>query len=318
MNGSFPGVRDCLFENGFVPINNESYSAIKRFNADNLLYETTECLIITWSDEYQTLYRIIDGILCIANFYPDGEFSFIINFPCAVTAQSGRGSNLQHVLDTLYDISIKAGLDTLSIREMEERFLEDYRQVKGYRMEARYNNDMSEYVYSADSLLGLRGKANEEKRRQLRKFVDKPNVSLREITKENFNLCLEMEKKWCSLHDCDLCHSFVGCSKKTAEIMADIFDGSVYQGVLGYIDDVPAGYVIFEKVSEENAYFYFAKSTVSNFSVYLYYASVQRYLSTVKRINLGADVGKPGLRLFKKRLGVHDLQKKYFCTFIRA
>ena len=305
-------IRICLLDNNFVPVNAESHIVIKNFNADNLLYEMTACLIVTWSDQYQSLYKIIDGFLCIANFYPNGEFAFLIARPSAAQC-----CNIQYVIDKLYIISANAGLNALYIREIEERFLEGFRQIKGYRMECMYNNDMSEYVFSAESLLNLCGRVNEEKRRQIRKFADKPNISFQPVTKANFGLCVEIEKKWCDMHDCDLCRSYVGCAKKTPEIMAEIFDASVYRGFLGYIDGIPAGYVIFEKYSEDIAYFYFAKTTVSNFSVFLYYNAVQRYLSTVKRINLGADVGKQGMRLFKKRLGAYEHQKKYVCIFTK-
>ena len=83
------------------------------------------------------------------------------------------------------------------------------------------------------------------------------------------------------------------------------------------MDGNPAGYIVFEKASENVAYFYFLKTTISNLCWYLYYISVQRYLNKVKEINLGADLGIKGLRLFKKRLGVYELQKKYQCVFTK-
>lgn len=299
-----------LVKEGFMPVDANTHPIIKNFNADNLLYEMTACLTVIWSDEYHSLYKIIEGILCIANFYPNGDFSFLINRPVS-------GHNLQHIVDTLYNLSRESGLNALYVREIEERFLEDYRRLTGYRMEAGYDNDMSEYVYSTDSVVNLCGRANEEKRRQLRKFVDNPNISLQTITNENFNLCLDIESKWCSFKDCNQCSSYVGCSKKTPEIMANIFDGSVYQGILAYIDDNPAGYIIFENASVNVAYFYFLKTTVPNLNWYLYYIVVQRYLYTAKKINLGADLGIQGLRLFKRRLGVYELQKKYQCVFTK-
>jgi hypothetical protein len=310
INATQRKIQRCLVEKGFLPVNAKSYPIIKNFDTDNKLYEMTACLIIVWSDEYHSLYRIIDESLCIANFYPNGDFSFLIYRPTA-------RNNLQRLIDILYDLSIESGLNALYVREIEERYIEDYRRLTGYRMEAGYDSDMSEYVYSADSILNLCGRENEEKRRQLKKFIDNPNISLKIITKENFNLCLDIEKKWCSQQNCNLCSSYVGCSKTTSEIMAKIFDGSVYQGILAYIDGNPAGYIVFEKASENAAYFYFLKTTISNLCWYLYYISVQRYLNKVKEINLGADLGIKGLRLFKKRLGVYELQKKYQCVLTR-
>ena len=305
-----------LLENGFAAADTNSHEMIRNFNADNLLYEMTACLTVTWYDELNTLYKIIDGFLCIANFYQDGDFSFfIVHSACA--DKKCEKNNLQQIINTLYDISIRAGLNSLPVWGIEERFLDDYRQLKGYNIETGYNDNMSEYVFKAENLLNLQGSVNEEKRRQLRKFMDRPDISLHIMTKENVKLCLEIENQWCSLQDCNLCKSFAGCSKRTLEIMTDIFDGSIYQGILGYIDGKLEGYIIFEKISEDLVYFYFAKTTASNFSVYLYYICVQRYMSKAVKINIGADLGINGLKLFKRRLGIYDLQKKYFCNFIK-
>jgi len=303
-------IHTCLLENGFVPVDAKSHETIRNFKGANRLYEMTACLIVIWADELNTLYKIIDGFLCLANFYHDEKFYFSVDRPASV-------HDLQHIADVLYDISIKAGLDALSIECVEERFLDDYRNLSGYTVTVEGDDSKSEYVFSAESFLDLNGKVNEEKRRQLRKFSDKPAIALQAITKENISLCLDIENRWCESQDCDICSSFTGCAKKTPKNMVAIFDGCVYQGLFGYIDDVLSGYIIFEKAGDDSAYFYFAKTTVSNFSTYLYYNAIQRYLQNVRRINIGADLGIPGLRLFKRRLGPYQLQKKYLCTFIK-
>jgi len=295
---------------GFVPADKESHAVIRNFNADNLLYEMTACLTVTWSDEFNTLYKIIDGFLCNVNFYSDGEISFSIRLPPAP-------NNLQHIIDTLYGMSQKAGLEKLLVWAVEERFLDDYRRLKGYRVEIGYDEAISEYVYSADSLLDLKGEKNYCKRKRLKMFFDKPNVTTQSITKENVKLCLEIEDRWCGLQDCVVCKSFVGCSKKSLEIMIDIFDDTVYRGIFGMLDGIPAGYLIFEKASDRIAYIHFAKASMPNFNVYLYYITAQCYLNNVECINNGADLGIPGLRVFKHGLGMYELQKKYHCTFVK-
>jgi len=304
---------ELFLNNNFLPADSKSHSIIKNFNADNHLYEMTACLIVTWSDEYNTLYKIINGFFCFVQFYPNGSFAFLINRPFLLN----DNNELQQVVDTLFDSSLKIGIDTIYIKEVEERFLNDFKYLKGYYINAVYDNNMSEYIFNAQSILEMRGSKNEEKRRQMRRFADNADIVLEPITKENFNQCIEIEKTWCDSHVCEECKSFVGCARKTTLIMADIFDGIVYQGFLGYVNGKPAGYIIFERESEENAYFYFAKSTISNFSMHLYYNTIQNHLSSCKRINLGADVGKSGLRLFKRRLGEFELQKKYLLTIKR-
>ena len=310
LNAAQRRVYTYLLETGFVSAGKESHAIIRDFNADNLLYEMTACLTVTWSGEQNSLYKIINGFLCVANFFPDEIFSFFVNRPVSK-------HDLQPVVDVLYDISVKAGLEVLTIWDVEERFLDDYRRLNGYSMKAVYNDAMSEYVYSAEELLDLKGEIHYYKRKRLKMFLDKPNVSVQAMTKENVNLCLEIENQWCSLQDCGVCGSFAGCSKKTLEIMLDIFDNLVYQGIIGFVDGLPAGYLIFEKTGEDLAYVHFVKAAIPNFCVFLYYFTVQHYLNGVKQINNGADLGKQGLRLFKKQLGTHELLKKYLCTFVK-
>jgi len=303
-------IHACLLANGFMPVDTGSHAALRNFKGANRLYEMTACLTVIWAKELSTLYAILDGFLCIAYFYADEKFSFAVDRPAAP-------HDVRHIVDVLYALAVKAGLDALSIECVEECFLDDYRNLSGYAVTAQCDDTRSEYVYDAGSLLDLSGRANKKKREQLGKFLNKPNVSIQAITKENVQRCLDIENQWCGLHDCDACRSFVGCSKKTAAIMVDIFDDYVYRGIMGYVDGTLAGYFIFEKASDDIAYWHSAKTTIPSFSLYLYYMATQRYLNNVQYINLGSDLGIEGLRLFKQRLGAHELWKKYLCTFIK-
>jgi hypothetical protein len=299
-----------LLENGFVTAGIENYTVVKNFNADNQLNELTVCSIVTWSGELNTLYKIINGFLCIANFYAAGEISFSV-------IRSTAGDCLQNVVDTLYDLSINAGLDNLPVWFIEERFLEDYRSLKGYIVDTVCTEDIYEYIFNTDSLLNLDGRANKERRRLLRRFSENSNVSVKPITKENISLCLGIDEKWCNSQDCDQCRAFVACSKNALKIMINIFDDSVYQGVLGFIDDLPVSYLIFEKAGDDIAYFHYSKTIVPNFCYYIYYTTIKHYLYNIKKVNFGIDLGNQGLRFYKRNLGEYEFLRSYICTLIR-
>ena len=115
----------CLLQNGFAAADAQSHPIIKDYRIDSLLYDMTPCVIVIWSDEYHALYKFINGFLCFIQFYPDGEWGFLIASPASEQSPSKLycGDNLQRIVDTLYDLSLKAGLDTLYLREIEERFL---------------------------------------------------------------------------------------------------------------------------------------------------------------------------------------------------
>jgi hypothetical protein len=100
--------------------------------------------------------------------------------------------------------------------------------------------------------------------------------------------------------------------------MADIFDEGVYKGILGYLNDVPVGYAICEQINEKIVILYFGKASITNFNVYLYYTIIKMYFFGVEYLNNGHDMGKEGLRIFKKHLSAHELWKKYLCTFTKS
>jgi hypothetical protein len=172
-------------------------------------------------------------------------------------------------------------------------------------------------VYRTEDLIELSGGINLNKRNRVKKFSAKPNVQLKPITHENIGLCLEIQQQWCLHRDCVFCASFAGCEKKSLEIMTGIFDDRIYDGIYGYIDGNPAGYAVWEKKNETLSYLYFGKAIIQDFFAFLIYTAVKDHLSGVTYFNIGEDMGNPGLRTFKKHMGVHELWKKYLCTYVK-
>jgi hypothetical protein len=275
--------------------------------------ETTATTSTIWGFAFNALCKIIQSYLCSVWFYQNGAIYIIVQKP-APNAEC----SVQEIVDTLYEICRLAGMPALYIWAIEERFLKEYMAVKGYDIASEYSDDWSEYTYRKDDLLELSGGVNLNKRTRLKKFINATNISLQPLTVENIKICLDIEEEWCSHQDCEQCGAFAGCAKTSLEIMIDIFDRSIYDGVLAYIDDAPVAYAIWEKTNKKIAFIYFAKSNVSDFNVYLYYTMVKMHFSDVEYINVGHDMGKQGLRTFKKHLSAYKLLCKYLCTFTKA
>jgi hypothetical protein len=130
--------------------------------------------------------------------------------------------------------------------------------------------------------------------------------------------------------------------------MEEIFDPAVYGGLLLYAAGKPEGYAVWELLGGKTAgggetaerggpaaehsgtaesggpaspeqaggtaYVYFAKANITNFNVYLYYSMAKDFLRGVEFLNNGYDMGKSGLRTFKRHLSVHRMMKKYLVT----
>jgi hypothetical protein len=297
---------------GFLPALKESYSAFKEYEQCSVLQEMTATIIATWSFKYNGLYKIIHGYMCSVYFYEGKPIYFALHRPQAAPEYS-----LQQIIDTLYGLTREAGLPFLQIKFIENRFLKEYEDIKGYRIKTEYFDDDNEYAFKTSDLLELSGGANVNKRKRLKKLLDNEHIALRPLTNENKHICLEIEKEWCLHKECSFCESFSGCEKKALEIMDYIFDDNIYKGLIGYYDDVPVGYIIGEIRNKNISYLYFGKANIQDYFVYLIYMMVKTCLPDIEYMNMNEDMGNMGLRTFKQNLGTHEQWRKNICTFTK-
>jgi hypothetical protein len=308
-------LHDFFRSQGFSPVGGESYREFQKYKHDGVLLDLSATLINTWGFALNSVYKNIHDHLCVA-WFCDGS-PFHGGVPVYFTVLRPPSGTLKKTIETLYGLALKAGLSFLPIESVEERFLKDFTGIEGFEVETDYSIDHSEYVYKTKDLAEWSGGINLNKRNRLKKFVNRPNIELQPISRGNVGLCLEIQKEWCLHRDCPSCESFAGCEKKALEIMLEIFDESVYNGILGYIDNIPAGYAVWERKNETLSYLYFGKANVQDFFAYLIYETAREYLQGVEYFNIGEDMGNLGLRTFKKHMGLHELWKKYLCVFKR-
>jgi hypothetical protein len=301
-------VQQRLKEEGFSPVGKGSYLLFRAYEYDNMLQERSAVIISSWVSAHDGLYKIINGYLCHVYFYDELPIYFVIHSPKNIL-------QLQPIIDILYDLAIKLELPFLQIRYIENRFLEDYRAVPGYEITIEHKTEDNEYAYRIADLLELSGSDCYYKRKRVKKFMDRPDISLHPITNSNVRICTEIENEWCSHQDCDYCGYFCGCEKKAMETMMDIFDETIHTGVFLYHKDIPVGYIICEKRSEKLAFLYFGKANIQDGFVYLIYMMFRNYIKDVEYMNMNDEMGNLGLRQFKQHLSVYELWERKICTF---
>jgi hypothetical protein len=258
---------------------------------------------------------------------------------------------LRRLIGILRALARGAGLDALRIWAVDETLLAALRAAMAEPapsdsaaesaagpadFTAECSDDYSEYVYRVADILEWNGGINLNKRNSLKRCFNTPGVSLRPLTGDNFARCFEVEDEWCRHQDCDACRAFAGCARDSLKNMEEIFDPAIYGGLLLYVAGKPEGYAIWEVLGADGpdcgmadtrtaavqrmaavqglAYVYFAKANIPNFNVYLYYSMAKDHLRGVEFLNNGYDMGKPGLRTFKRHLSVHRMMKKYLVT----
>ncbi|GHT56312.1 hypothetical protein FACS1894109_04860 [Spirochaetia bacterium] len=307
-------VRDFLLQQGFLPAGAESYPLFRDFEGAGRLSELTPTVSTIWALSFNEVYKLIEGHLVTAFFFEGMEPYFEIKAPRSNTT----AILLKQVIDTLYDFAITAGLPELRVYAVEESFLEEFKNIEGYEVSAEYSDDHSEYAYRPADIVNLSGGVNHKKNTHLNKFIGREGITFTPMTNENHRLCLDVEKEWCTHQDCAECSAFAGCELKALEIMADIYDDHFYEGLFGYVDGALAGFIIWEKRNEGRAYLHFGKGNIQNFFVYLIYILAKEKLpEEIEFLNINEDMGKEGLRRFKKHLGAHELWRKYLCIFVK-
>jgi hypothetical protein len=306
-----------FLRNGFLPAGRESYAVFKKYDTGiRQFHELTATVSTIWAFGFSAVYRIIDGFLCSVWFYGGGDVYVYIQPP---PEGSSPGKPLAGLVDTLYAAVRNAGLSGLKIWGVDDSLLAELREALGgtYKLESEYSAGFSEYVYRVRDILAWDGGINLNKRNSLKRCFNTPGVSVRHLSGEGFPACFAVEDEWCRHQDCEACRAFAGCGRDALVNMKDIFDKGGYRGLVLYINNEPAGYAVWEVLGpsgNRTAYIYFAKANISNFNVFLYWTMAKDYLDGVDYLNNGYDMGKPGLRGFKKHLSAHTMMGKYLCT----
>jgi hypothetical protein len=299
-------------EKGFLPIEGEQYPLFKSYEADTMLQEKSAVIITSWAQANSGIFKIIHGYLCHVYFYDELPVYFVVHGP-----QEAPEHTLGELVDTLYSLSMEAGLPFLQIRYIEDRFLKNYEILPGYTIKTEFRVEDNEYVYPIKDLLELSGNANYYKRKRVKKIMNMPDISLRPISNETIKICASIEEEWCSHQDCAYCGYFCGCEKEALKVMINIFDDRVQRGLFLYQGEIPVGYIICEKVSETLGFLYFGKANIPDGFVYLIYMMFKDHLPGVTYMNMNDEMGNMGLRQFKIHLSAHELWRRNICTFTK-
>jgi hypothetical protein len=314
-------VRDKLLRQGFLPVGPESYPLFRDFKGTSLLSELTPAVSTFWTNSFYQLYRFINGALVTVFFFDGLEPYFEINRSGNDASDPAAASSLKALVDTLYGLALGAGLPSLRVYAVEERFLEEFRGIPGYEVGAEYSDDHSEYVYKPADIVNLAGGINHKKHTHLNKFLGREDIEIKPMDQGNLRLFLDVEREWCGFQDCAVCSAFAGCEYKALEIMADIYDDPCFHGLFGYVGGKVSGYLIWERRENGRAYLHFGKGLFQNFFVYLIYVLAKDELGgsdPAVSLNLNEDMGKEGLRRFKKHLGIYEHWRKYLCVYKRC
>jgi hypothetical protein len=301
---------------GFRPVGKDSFPLFRNFKQDSGLIDLTPTLINTWGSSWNSLYKEIAGQLCVVWFCDGNPYHSGASFYFTlVKAENAGAADIKEAVDTLYELVGKIGVSSLLIESIDTAWLELFTSVPGYDIHYGYTDDHSEYAYKTADFLDLAGTVNKNKRERLGRVSRMSGLSIRDLARENIGTVLELENRWCEGKDCAVCGSYAGCEKKALETAAALYDESVYKGLLLYSGGEPVGYGIGEKKDQKTAFAYFAKGLRQDYFLYVLYMMTKMYFTDIEYINLGEDMGNPGIRMFKSHVGRFEYWRKYQCSY---
>lgn len=283
----------------FRPVGKDSAAAFRPFQGKCVFGDTTFTLFYIWQDRFHYAYRFIGDTLVVLEYGINDHLTCIL--------LPGGGTDIAPIISELFGLFQHSGLP-LYLGYVSEDGLPAYIQAAlQLRRELIIHStfDDSDYIYDTESFLALTGGRNKGKRGDLnallREFPGIHMVSHDEASRDLRQVCTGLFDQWCSVRDCRDC--FYGCEKKAFLRFWDIYDPARHHVGVGYADGYPVSFAISEEINPEMDCYYFQKNALRTRGL-TYWLNREMALERthIKYINLGEDMGLPGLRTDKTGL----------------
>lgn len=296
----------------FKPIALEDIEIIRPYleNSHTRSCDYTIGGLLIWKDLFRYEYSIYDDTLFIKSLSEDGSGRTAFLRPI------GR-LPLEESIEILRCYCSDNNIDLL-FTAIPEEYLDDFVMRSPFHINELY--DMADYIYDANSLATLTGKAYNKKRNHVNRFLtDNPNYSLEEITDSNIdevkaflaNLGIESEKA-----DEDMAYFEMNCCAETLENFNEYgFEGALLRDNEGKIVAFTFG-----EVSGDTLILHIEKMEhlVPGAGETINKLFAERMLllnPELKYINREDDAGDPGLRRAKESYHPAFMLKKYNIEF---
>ena len=172
-----------------------------------------------------------------------------------------------------------------------------------------FDESESDYLYLTENMAGFKGKQYLRHRNHLKQFLASYIPEGAPISDNNVSDAMAVLQEW---QDASRMSSdktdFEQCSEALQK-----FSGLALRGIIYYIADQPAGFIIGEALTDDTFCLHFAKASKRYHGIYEYMFNdtAKRLESAYKYLNLEEDMGNKNLRRTKNSYGPEFLLKKY-------
>lgn len=203
---------------------------------------------------------------------------------------------------------------------VSEDQLDCYRQVPGYQAEIRYLRDYSDYLYDAEKLRTLSGKALHAKRNHLNRFFkEHPQAVYAPIQASDREEALALTAGWCARRAFDPV-DIRSSDYPAIQAVFEQFDHLDIRGGTLREEGVLRAFSIYGHRGEDLAFCHFEKAARGHedFYVAINALTLREAFPTAKWVNREEDMGIEGLRKAKLSYKPARLVNKYEVILTRA
>lgn len=255
-----------------------------------------------WRTQYNAKYAIIDD--CAVIMYEDSNFSP----PC------GDGDPFK-ALDAVREYAEAHNLQ-LQFVTVTPQFLELLNQWSGDKFDYECERDYSDYLYTSESLITLKGKKLHNKRNHINKFKSKYSYTFEELNDENLQEVINMHREWCELNDYVDDEELLSESGSVRDVLVNYKSLKVDCGVLR-VDGKVVAFAIGESINQDVYDVTIEKAFYDVDGAYtmINQQFAEHFCSEYEYINREDDIGDEGLRQAKLSYRPAILLEKGLATY---
>ncbi|MCX7710509.1 MAG: phosphatidylglycerol lysyltransferase domain-containing protein [Clostridia bacterium] len=259
--------------------------------------ELTFTNFFMWRNYYNFRYTVIRDLLCIIAVPQEtGPFAFI-------PAGAFLGDALQEAVSRLKEYFASKGWN-LEFKRVEEEKLQLFESIVTSSQDIIFDRDSSDYVYSSEDLINLKGKKYDGKRNHINKFKKLYQFEYIPLGQEHLDQCEKIMTKWCAERDCETHRGFY-CEKLANTELLKNYGKMGCRGALIKVDGEPEAFTVGEMLNSETAVIHIEKANgnVNGLYTFINQQFCENEWSEALFVNREQDLGIEGLR--KAKLSYH-------------
>lgn len=273
-------------------------------------YEYSFTTLYLWRNMCGVEYAVVDdGLIIKKHQVGKGEYFMV---PVGYDRDK-----LPEIINKLKDYKSKSYDMQNLFRDVEEDFLEEFKELFDGNIEYMEDIDNFDYIYETEKLISLSGKKYHSKKNHYNTFVSSYSYRVADMKEEGVAKdCIEFDRFWNENRN-----------TSTAQLDYEL-DGTIdlienrenlnIEGMAVYVEDKVVGFTIGEKINEDMVVIHIEKGDFNYKGVYAFINKtfLEKYFSKVKYVNREEDLGVVGLRKAKSSYHPVKYEKKFIVNIL--